>query len=257
MAFPRIVKATEVLAERDAARKVDPGHSGGGFYGFMPVCHCANCRDHYDPTGEEVAAYLNCQSSFFDKLAYLPEFGQSELYTYSFYNNRKPGIYLQGLPGSAMLFSSPLKAVRNAVLSENPSPHLVKLYENKVEDHFYLNARGKYERFTYVKGQLFIYMDSSDKEISPDKVLSKMTVLNPEDEFDWEEQDFIPLESGPKRCDGCEYGHLNQLGHMGPGGCLEENYEAYCMNCGHIIPGMTEAEFTFDENIYVCEACEA
>jgi hypothetical protein len=49
-----------------------------------------------------------------------------------------------------------------------------------------------------------------------------MTVLNPENEFDWEEQDFIPLESGPQRCEGCEYGYLNQLGHMGYGGCLEE-----------------------------------
>ena len=247
MAFPRTVTATEVLAERAAARKVDPGHSGDGFYGFMPSCHCPNCRDHYDPTGEHVAAYLNCQPSLFEKLAYLPEFGASELRTYSYYNARKPGIYVQGLPGSAMLFSSPLKAVRNALLMQpqgRPTPHLVNLYENGVEDHFYLNPTGNYSRFTYVKGELYMYNDG-DKEISPEKVLSKMTVLNPEDDFDWEEQDFIPLDSGPRRCDGCEQGHLNQLGHMGPGGCLEE--KRGCNDCGGELD---------EHETYLCYSCE-
>ena len=244
MAFPRTVTAAEVLAERASARKVDPGHSGDGFYGFMPSCHCPNCRDYYDPTGEQVAAYLNCQPSFFDKLAYLPEFGVSELRTYSFYNARKPGIYVQGLPGSAMLFPSPLKAARNALLMQQPSAHLVKLYENGVEDHFYLNATGNYSRFTYVKGELYMYK-GGDKEVSPEKVLSKMTVLNPEDDFDWEEQDFIPLDSGPRRCDGCEHGHLNQLGHMGPGGCLEEKVS--CNGCG--------GELEEDE-VFLCSSCD-
>lgn len=254
MAFPRTVTAAEVLAERSASRKLDPGHSGNGFYGFMPVCQCANCRDHFDPTGKHVAAYLNCEPSFFDKLAYLPEFGHSELRTYSFYNARKPGIYVQGVTGG-MLFPSPLKAVRNALLKEAPSPHVVNLYQNGVQDHFYLNPTGNYSRFTYVKGELHMYK-AGDKEVSPDKVLSKMTVLNPEDDFDWEEQDFIPLESGPNKCDGCEQGYLNQLGHVGPGGCLEERYEAYCMNCGDVIEGITESEFTSDESHHVCDACE-
>ena len=246
MAFPRPVTAAEVLAERAASRKVDPGHSGNGFYGFMPSCHCANCRDYYDPTGEHVAAYLNCKPSLFEKTAYLPEFGSSELRTYSLYNARKPGIYVQGPDSqSAMLFPSPLKAARNAVLSEQPSHHLVKIYENGVEDHFYLNSTGKYSRFTYVKGELYIYKDASDKEVSPEKVLSKMTVLNPEDDFDWEEQDFIPLDSGPRRCDGCEKGHLNQLGHMGPGGCLEERRD--CDDCG--------GELEEDE-AFLCCSCE-
>lgn len=256
MAFPRPVTAAEVLAERAEKRKVDPGHRGDGFYGFMPVCHCPNCRDYFDPTGEHVAAYLNCEPSCFDKLAYLPEFGPSELRTYSFYNARKPGIYVQG-PSGGMLFSSPVKAVRNAVLMQPPSPHVLNLYENGVEDHFYLNATGNYSRFTYVKGELYIYKDASDKEVSPEKVMSKMTVLNPEDDFDWEEQDFIPLESGggPSHCDGCEQGHLNQLGHMGPGGCLEERYEAYCHLCKELIEGVTDSEFTIDESIHVCDKC--
>ncbi len=83
MAFPRTVTATEVLTERAAMRTVDPGHNGSGFYGFMPACHCPGCRDHFDPTGEHVAAYLNCQPSYFDKNAYLPEFGVSKLRTYA------------------------------------------------------------------------------------------------------------------------------------------------------------------------------
>jgi hypothetical protein len=254
MAFPRTVTATEVLTERAAMRTVDPGHNGSGFYGFMPACHCPGCRDHFDPTGEHVAAYLNCQPSYFDKNAYLPEFGVSKLRTYSFYNARKPGIYVQGPSyGSPMIFPCPVKAVRNAVLSTSPAPHVLNVLSDHVEDHFYLNPTGNYSRFTYVKGALFIYKDASDKEVSPEKVLSKMTVLNPEKE----EQDFIPLDSGPKRCDGCEQGHLNQLGHMGPGGCLEERYEAYCHLCNDLVDGVTDSEFTVDESIHLCAKCVA
>ena len=254
MAFPRTVTATEVLTERAAMRAVDPGHNGSGFYGFMPACHCPGCRDHFDPTGEHVAAYLNCQPSYFDKNAYLPEFGVSKLRTYSFYNARKPGIYVQGPSyGSPMIFPCPVKAVRNAVLSTSPPPHVLNVLSDHVEDHFYLNPTGNYSRFTYVKGALFIYKDASDKEVSPEKVLSKMTVLNPEKE----EQDFIPLDSGPKRCDGCEQGHLNQLGHMGPGGCLEERYEAYCHLCNELVDGVTDSEFTVDESIHLCGKCVA
>jgi hypothetical protein len=254
MAFPRTVTATEVLTERAAMRAVDPGHNGSGFYGFMPACHCPGCRDHFDPTGEHVAAYLNCQPSYFDKNAYLPEFGVSKLRTYSFYNARKPGIYVQG-PSyeSPMIFPCPVKAVRNAVLSTSPAPHVLNVLSHHVEDHFYLNPTGNYSRFTYVKGALFIYKDASDKEVSPEGVLSKMTVLNPEKE----EQDFIPLDSEPKRCDGCEQGHLNQLGHMGPGGCLEERYEAYCYLCNDLVDGVTDSEFTVDESIHLCAKCVA
>ena len=252
MAFPRTVTATEVLTERAAMRAVDPGHNGSGFYGFMPACHCPGCRDHFDPTGEHVAAYLNCQPSYFDKNAYLPEFGVSKLRTYSFYNARKPGIYVQGPSyGSPMIFPCPVKAVRNAVLSTSPPSHVLNVLSDHVEDHFYLNPTGNYSRFTYVKGALFIYKDASDKEVSPEGVLSKMTVLNPEKE----EQDFIPLDSGPKRCDGCEQGHLNQLGHMGPGGCLEERYEAYCHLCNDLVDGVTDSEFTVDESIHLCGKC--
>jgi hypothetical protein len=251
MAFPRSVTATEVLTERAAMRAVDPGHNGSGFYGFMPACHCPGCRDHFDPTGEHVAAYLNCQPSYFDKNAYLPEFGVSKLRTYSFYNARKPGIYVQGPSyGSPMIFPCPVKAVRNAVLYTSPAPHVLNVLSDHVEDHFYLNPTGNYSRFTYVKGALFIYKDG-DNEVSPEKVLSKMTVLN----LEKEEQDFIPLDSGPKRCDGCEQGHLNQLGHMGPGGCLEERYEAYCHLCNDLIDGVSDSEFTVDESIHLCGKC--
>jgi hypothetical protein len=250
MAFPRTVTATEVLAERAAMRAVDPGHNGSGFYGFMPACHCPGCRDHFDPTGEHVAAYLNCQPSYFDRNAYLPEFGESKLRTYSFYNARSPGIYVQGPASAAMIFPCPV----NAVLSTPPAPHILNIPSPEVEDHYYLNPTGNYSRFTYVKGALFIYKDG-DKEVSPEKVLSKMTVLN----LEKEEQDFIPLDSGggSRRCDGCEQGHLNQLGHMGPGGCLEERYEAYCHLCNDLVDGVTDSEFTVDESIHFCAKCVA
>lgn len=247
------------MAERAERRAVDPGHDGTGFYGFMPACSCAGCRDHFDPTGEHVAAYLNCQPSYFDKNAYLPEFGDSKLRIHSFYAARSPGIYVQGSTSAPMIFSCPVKAVRNALLSTPSTPHVLNVLSPEVEDHYYLNSTGNYTRFTYVKGELFIYKDGKHKEVSPEKVLSKMTVLNPEEEFEWEEQDFMPLDSGggSRRCEGCEQGHLNQLGHMGPGGCLEERYEAFCHICNDLIEGVTDTEFTVDESIHFCAKCVA
>jgi len=255
MAFARSVTAKEVMIERDAARMTDSGHDGSGFYGFMPNCPCPNCRDQFDPTGKETAAFLNCEPSYFDKNAFIPTFSQ-QLVKNSFYNARKPGIYLQG-PMGGMIFSSPAKAVCNYVLSENPSPHILRILPDGVQDHYYLNPSGNYSRFTYVMGQLFKYNDSSDKEMIPSKVISKIILLNPEEDYDWEDPGIIPIDSGGYNCDGCKYGHLNQVGHMGPGGCMEEKYEDYCINCGHIIPDITEAQFSLNESIYICEACEA
>ena len=66
----------DVLAERkrqlDASG--DPGHSGGGFWGFMPDCFCYNCRSYYDPSGKEMANYFNCKPSFFETNGALPAF---------------------------------------------------------------------------------------------------------------------------------------------------------------------------------------
>lgn len=68
--------AADILAERvrqlDATG--DPGHSGSGFWGFMPDCFCYNCRSYYDRSGQEMANYLNCKPSTFDTNSTMPTF---------------------------------------------------------------------------------------------------------------------------------------------------------------------------------------
>jgi hypothetical protein len=44
---------------------------------------------------------------------------------------------------------------------------------------------------------------------------------------------------------------------MGPGGCLEERYEAYCHLCNDLVDGVTDSEFTVDESIHLCAKCVA
>ena len=35
---------------------------------------------------------------------------------------------------------------------------------------------------------------------------------------------WLSRDEAPPTCDGCRYGYLNQKGHIGPGGCLEEDF---------------------------------
>ena len=96
---PRTITPAEVLEERrtgpgfDDIRRTGGGHDGSGFFGFMPSCFCINCRNYYDPTGEQTAAYLNCEPSYFGHGAYQPSFFGSDLWKISYFLNRKDGIY--------------------------------------------------------------------------------------------------------------------------------------------------------------------
>jgi hypothetical protein len=68
--------ASDVLAERVRQLDIsgDPGHTGTGFWGFMPDCFCYNCRSYFDPSGQEMANYLNCKPSVIDTNSVLPYF---------------------------------------------------------------------------------------------------------------------------------------------------------------------------------------
>jgi hypothetical protein len=76
-----ILYAADILAERKRQLDVsgDPGHSGSGFWGFMPDCFCYNCRSYYDPSGQEMANYLNCRPSSFDRYSSRPSFLQTDM----------------------------------------------------------------------------------------------------------------------------------------------------------------------------------
>jgi hypothetical protein len=76
---PRLITAEEVLVERSDLRRelgYVPHGTGRGWSSMLWVsCDCPNCRDHYDPTGEESAKYLNMDfPSFFNDQSEKPSF---------------------------------------------------------------------------------------------------------------------------------------------------------------------------------------
>lgn len=99
MSAPRLITASEILAERAALRKelgyIPHGTGRGWSSMFWVYCDCPNCRDNYDPTGEESAKYLNMDStSFFRKQSDTPSFAFSKIAKESFFYASKEGYYL-------------------------------------------------------------------------------------------------------------------------------------------------------------------
>ena len=94
MTPPRLIEAKEILDERDEQRKyASSPHESSSM--FWVSCDCYLCRDHYDPTGEETAKYLNMDPrSFFTDKAELPSFSStSNAAKESFFFNASPGFY--------------------------------------------------------------------------------------------------------------------------------------------------------------------
>lgn len=254
MSFPRLIKPEEVKVERDTVRISEPGHSGVLVSSLILSCHCANCRDYFDPMGEDTAAYLNCQPSMFDKGVSLPSFLGSMLYQHSFYKTRKPGLYVRHLNSAPLIFCTNIPTLKHLMTQEPLPEHLLRLVDGSVEDHFYLQKEtGLYSRFTYVKSQMVVYRGYVLKEFTPADVLAKLTPMMPEEDYEWEHQELHSLTS--KTCEGCELGHLNQLGHQGTGGCLEQMFKRNCADCGHLIDEVTELDL-YGSAILLCMECE-
>lgn len=96
---PRLITANEILTERSALR-IDLGYiphgTGRGWSSmFWVSCDCPNCRDYYDPTGEESAKYLNMEfPSFFNGRADKPSFAFSKIAKDSYLAHLSPGFYI-------------------------------------------------------------------------------------------------------------------------------------------------------------------
>jgi len=96
---PRVITAEEVLVERSALRKelgYVPHGTGRGWSSMLWVsCDCPNCRDYYDPTGEESAKYLNMDfPSFFNDQSEKPSFAFSKIAKESYLAHMGPGFYI-------------------------------------------------------------------------------------------------------------------------------------------------------------------
>jgi hypothetical protein len=98
MASPRVITAAEILAERAQLRKelgsIPHGTGRGWSSMFWVYCDCPNCRDEYDPSGEESAKYLNMDpASFYTDQSDQPSFAFSKIAGESFLAAATPGFY--------------------------------------------------------------------------------------------------------------------------------------------------------------------
>ena len=97
MNVPRMITAAEILTERQELRNSDMyfPHDYNARCGVWVYCDCPPCRDHYDPTGEESAKYLNMEyPSWFDGQTDKPSFAFSKIAKESYLAHRLPGLYI-------------------------------------------------------------------------------------------------------------------------------------------------------------------
>ena len=140
--MPRLITAAEVLVERMALRQelgyVPHGTGSGWSSMFWISCDCPNCRDQYDPTGEESAKYLNMDyTSFFCDQSEIPSFAFSKVAKESYWFNTEPGFY----------FDTDVRVrTLSQVLSELTPPitlfpkHILYIGKGRVIDRFFLNT---------------------------------------------------------------------------------------------------------------------
>ena len=107
-AGPRFITAEEILIERSALRRelgYVPHGTGRGWSSMLWVsCDCPNCRDYYDPTGEECAKYLNMDfPSFFNDQSEKPSFAFSKIAKESYLAHMGPGFYIGNAKKAATL----------------------------------------------------------------------------------------------------------------------------------------------------------
>jgi hypothetical protein len=141
--MPRLITAAEVIAERTALRQelgyIPHGTGSGWSSMFWVSCDCPNCRDEYDPTGEESAKYLNMDyTSFFCDQSEIPSFAFSKIAKESYWFNAEPGFY----------FDTAVNGVRTLeqLLSQLTPPlalypkHILYIGKGRVIDRFFLNT---------------------------------------------------------------------------------------------------------------------
>ena len=179
-ASPRRISAAEILAERDELRKSlgsIPHGTGRGWSSMLWIsCDCPNCRDQYDPTGEESAKYLNMDpTSFFTDQSEIPSFAFSQIAKESLWAAATPGIYfdddarVRTLNGFIEQMTPPL-AIR-------PS-HILHIGKDRMLDRFFLSADKTYwVRQSWKSGRSVYYKEGENPPIPTDAICARLNEL--------------------------------------------------------------------------------
>jgi hypothetical protein len=175
MTSPRLITAAEVLAERTALRAElgsVPHGTGTGWSSYMWVsCDCPNCRDNYDPTGEESAKYLNMDhESFFRDQSEKPSFAFSKITAHSFLAHTKPGFYT-GKRTDCLSLEEIL-----AIWFQ--SPLILHIGADGVWDEFIpSHDETTWRRRTYKQGRSVWYENGDDQKIPAADLKKRLTEL--------------------------------------------------------------------------------
>ena len=179
-AGPRLITAAEILAERAELRKSlssIPHGTGRGWSSMIWIyCDCPNCRDEYDPTGEESAKYLNMDpSSLFTQQAEIPSFAFSKIASESLLAAATPGIYFDNdarvwtLDGFIEQMTPPLAI--------HPS-HILHIGQNHTLDRFSLSTdRTYWIRRSWRSGRSIYYKEGENPPIPADAICSRLKEL--------------------------------------------------------------------------------
>lgn len=175
MSAPRLITASEILAERTALRtelSYIPHGTGSGWSSmFWVSCDCPNCRDYYDPTGEESAKYLNMDyESFFRGKSEKPSFHFSKIAKESYLAAAKPGFYV----GKRRDCLS-LEQVKEVALQ---APLILHIGTDYVWNE-YIPSEDEtvWQRRTYKQGRSVWYEKEEDKVVPAAKLLEHLATL--------------------------------------------------------------------------------
>ena len=168
MSSPRNITAAEILTERAALRNelgsVPHGTGRGWSSMYWVSCDCPNCRDEYDPTGEESAKYLNGDyTSFFCDQSDIPSFAFSKIAKDSYWFSLTPGFYFDtGVHGVRTL--DELLTQLTPPLALYPK-HILYIGKDRVIDRFFLTKEDTtWTRRSWKDGRSI--WDSKDETVS-------------------------------------------------------------------------------------------
>ena len=166
------------MEERSALRNelgyIPHGTGRGWSSMFWVSCDCPNCRDYYDPTGEESAKYLNMEyPSFFNGQNDTPSFAFSKIAKDSFLAHLKPGFYIGNAKRAAVL--EDVVTILTPPFPLHPS-RILHVSEDHTWDEFILSAdMSSWRRRTYKKGhQAFYKPDEPDQRIPLEGISARL-----------------------------------------------------------------------------------
>lgn len=178
---PRLITAEEVLLERSELRRelgYVPHGTGRGWSSMLWVsCDCPNCRDYYDPTGEECAKYLNMDfPSFFNDQSEKPSFAFSKIAKESYLAHMGPGFYIGNAKKPAALEDVVL--VITPPLPLKPKRILYISEKNDWDEFVLSHDKSTWFRHSFEKGRtVFRGNDDPDKKIPFLELAKRLTEL--------------------------------------------------------------------------------